>query len=766
MPSCLTCGASFSGAGSICPACLARGREVQRHRAGASTSSVQTLIRPARPPPEEPRAAEPEIRPRAVRTAETAYQTPPLEGGGRAPEAQRPAAGADPLIGQRPLGQYEIVRKIGEGGFGAVYLAEQSGIGRKAVIKVLRKQLVDSDIFVKRFEREAAVLAQLDNQHLVRLYNFGELDDGQLFLAMEYGGDATLADVIKSGGPLQPDRALLVLSQVCEALEEAHRHGIVHRDLKPQNILLSRKATQDWAKVVDVGIAKILEAEEAGGEQASLTRSGMIIGTPAYFSPEQARGFSIDARSDLYSAGVVLYEALSGSLPIAGMTPMDYVRAHAVEQPVPLRKRGVQVPPFVEQLVMKALEKEPAKRFQSAGEMAGALRAARERLYSDAGRGGRGRMVYVGIAVALAAVAAVVYAVARGKPPAAPVAAVAPSTDGALKLSGIPPAARVLVDGAAFDPGSPRLSAGPHRVRIENEGFQPLEQEISVPAGATVVLTVALQKEEPRAAPQPMKEQRAPSPPSAEVVRQKTHAPAREPPTAKAAPPVAPAPAAVSSRPEPAASSPPQAPPAAMVKPSSPPPAPAVGSAAPAATTVPPAAVPASATPGPRPCAPLIPAVISAGTLIHRRPDSTSDEIATLARSTSACAADSTQGFGFRRVRLPDGREGFVPDESVSLTRPPEAPRTKVASLPPVRPAATAPAPKRAEPMPCGALAPTAIRAGAEVHAGPDSTSRVLFTLREKTPACASTAPQGFGFRRVRLKSGSEGFVADVDLSN
>lgn len=289
---------------------------------------------------------------------------------------------ADPLIGQTPLGQYRITSKIGEGGFGAVYLAEQVGVDRKAVIKVLRAKAEGLEIFIKRFQREAAVLARLDNQHLVRLYNFGSFNDGQLFLAMEYGGKETLADVIKRAGRFEPERALRITMQICEALDEAHQHGIVHRDLKPQNILLSQKGNKDWAKVVDVGIAKILDSDDV--EAATLTRSGALIGTPAYFSPEQARGLPVDTRSDIYSAGVVLYEMLTGVLPVIGVTPMDYVRAHAVDTPNPMRNHRLEVPQWFEAAVFKALEKDPGKRYQTAPEMAEVFRIARERLLAAA----------------------------------------------------------------------------------------------------------------------------------------------------------------------------------------------------------------------------------------------------------------------------------------------------------------------------------------------------------------------------------------------
>ena len=302
------------------------------------------------------------------------------------PSAARPASKEsrpteDPFIGTVLIGQYEIRKKLGEGTFGAVYLAEQVSVRRKAVIKLLKAEAPGPEV-IRRFENEAAVLATLESQHVVRLYNFGQMEDGRFFLAMEYGGNRTLEELIRTEAPLDPVRALRITEQICQALQEAHTHPrqIVHRDIKPANLLLSTKDGRDWVKVVDLGIAKLKDEARLGELAAKLTADGMVIGTPAYFSPEQASGQKAEARSDLYSLSVVLYEMLTRALPVPGKTPLDFVRTHIIEPPIPFARHGVQQPPWLEQLVLKGLQKKAAARFASADQMREELAQARRRL--------------------------------------------------------------------------------------------------------------------------------------------------------------------------------------------------------------------------------------------------------------------------------------------------------------------------------------------------------------------------------------------------
>ncbi|TMA32948.1 MAG: serine/threonine protein kinase [Deltaproteobacteria bacterium] len=386
---CVLCSSEFEGTEAICPRC-----------AEARTGTLA--------PREQPPAASP---PPAAEGSPSMAFSPSLEiqaGVTRLPPTPRSLAHTPiPAVRSREgdlppgailLHQFRVMRKLGEGGFGAVYLAEQLGLDRKAVIKVVHPALVEDETFVQRFHREARMLASLDHHHLVKVFNFGQLPTGMLFLTMEYGGDRTLAQELTERGRFDTRRALHVMSQVLDALFEAHQMGIVHRDLKPANILLGVRGGEEWVKVVDVGIAKVMAGDEEGAADERLTGTGMVLGTPSYYSPEQARGLPVDGRSDLYAAGIVLYEMLTGHLPIKGKTPIDYVRAHAVEAPTPAKKYGVTLPEGVEKIVLRALQKDPDKRYATAREMKAAVDAALRALPKRAGAAEAGR----GVARALA----------------------------------------------------------------------------------------------------------------------------------------------------------------------------------------------------------------------------------------------------------------------------------------------------------------------------------------------------------------------------
>jgi serine/threonine-protein kinase len=267
---------------------------------------------------------------------------------------------ADPMIGREVIGQYRIEKKLGVGGMGAVYLAQQISVARPAVIKVLRSQIGGSSEGTARFGVEAKAASSLNHPNIVTIYNYGTMEDGTLFLAMEYIEGETLARRIERCGALPVDRAVHIALQIASALGEAHVRGIVHRDLKPQNVMLVARAGEpDFVKVLDFGIAKI--------DDAGVTTAGYVVGTPRYMSPEQLLGKQIDGRSDIYSAGIVLYEMLVGASPFSSETPVGWVHQHVDAPPKPpsvVAKYGKISAPL-DGVVLRALAKAPADRPRS-----------------------------------------------------------------------------------------------------------------------------------------------------------------------------------------------------------------------------------------------------------------------------------------------------------------------------------------------------------------------------------------------------------------
>ena len=282
-----------------------------------------------------------------------------------------PLPSTDPMIGKQIIGQYVIRRKLGEGGMGAVYVADQPSVGRTAVIKVLHPHFSRDRNMAARFEIEAKAAARLTNPHIVAIYNYGDIGDGTLFLAMEHLDGRSLDEAITGSGRMAPARAVKVAAQVCDALAEAHRGGIVHRDLKPSNIMLVKRGRDnDFAKVLDFGIAKL--------EGVRMTATGAVFGTPQYMSPEQLRGETIDGRSDIYSLAVIVFEMLSGQLPFRSSTPAGFMHKHISEPPPRFRQLDAQleIPAAVEAAVQRGLAKDPGARPQTAEAFAEELEAA------------------------------------------------------------------------------------------------------------------------------------------------------------------------------------------------------------------------------------------------------------------------------------------------------------------------------------------------------------------------------------------------------
>ncbi len=259
---------------------------------------------------------------------------------------------------------YRVVRLIGRGGMGSVYEAEDTRLGRPVALKVLRSDLAKQLQADERFIQEAKILARIRSPFVATVFNIGATEQGRTYIAMEYIDGESLGDLLDRERWLKLPRACRIAQRVCEALMEAHKLGIIHRDLKPDNILLTRiGSVEDYVKVVDLGLAKHIAAQ--GGEQnPRLTQSRLVVGTPAYMSPEQAAGQEVGPQSDLYSLAVILYEMATGFLPVDGETPQDYLRAHQLQAPVSVnvRRTDLLFPPQVDAFFRKVLAKSPADR--------------------------------------------------------------------------------------------------------------------------------------------------------------------------------------------------------------------------------------------------------------------------------------------------------------------------------------------------------------------------------------------------------------------
>jgi serine/threonine-protein kinase len=299
-------------------------------------------------------------------------------------------ASQDDLTGRLIHNRYRIVGKLGQGGMGIVYKAEHTLMGRTVAFKVLNPELVKNTESIARFKREVMAMAQFQHRNVVRIFDAGATEDGRFYMAMELVDGVSLCDVLKQG-PMPLDRFVRTMAQILRGVAEGHKRGIVHRDLKAENILLTSENGEEIVKIMDFGIAKVLWAQESPQSQSNafLTTERMAVGTPEYMSPEQASGGAkIDARSDIYSLGVVGYEMVTGRLPFDADSPVGFIGKHIVDPPITFAERAphLHLPPSLEQMIMRALEKDPESRFPSAEAMlvgleqalpehAGALRA-------------------------------------------------------------------------------------------------------------------------------------------------------------------------------------------------------------------------------------------------------------------------------------------------------------------------------------------------------------------------------------------------------
>lgn len=274
---------------------------------------------------------------------------------------------ADALVGRTLDTRYTLRARLGQGGMGAVYLADQHSMDRPVAVKVIAPALAGDARVAARFLREARLAGRITHPRVVAVYDFGRTAEGLLYLVMEWVAGQSLAELLRQG-PLPQDRALELAGQIAEALQAAHTLGIVHRDLKPGNVMV---LPDGGVKVVDFGLARSL-----AGEDESVTRSGTMVGTPAYMPPEVALGQSTDARGDLYALGTVLYELLAGHPPFRG-TALAVAMHHAYQPPPPLPST---VPPVVARLVEQLMEKTPAQRPESAAVVSARLAALRSQV--------------------------------------------------------------------------------------------------------------------------------------------------------------------------------------------------------------------------------------------------------------------------------------------------------------------------------------------------------------------------------------------------
>ncbi len=261
-------------------------------------------------------------------------------------------------------GRYQLGELLGYGGMAEVHRGRDQRLGRDVAVKVLRADLARDPGFQERFRREAQNAAALNHPAIVAVYDTGEEEtpEGALpYIVMEYVDGQTLKEVLAQDGRIMPERALEIVADVCAALDFSHRHGIVHRDIKPANVMLTPNGA---VKVMDFGIARAMTSATA-----AMTQTSAVIGTAQYLSPEQARGESVDARSDVYSTGCLLYELLVGHPPFSGDNPVSVAYQHVREDPIPPGELDADIAPVIDAVVLKSMAKNPVNRYQSAGEM-------------------------------------------------------------------------------------------------------------------------------------------------------------------------------------------------------------------------------------------------------------------------------------------------------------------------------------------------------------------------------------------------------------
>jgi serine/threonine protein kinase len=275
------------------------------------------------------------------------------------------------LVGKLLLDRYRIIARLGAGGMGVVYLAEHVTLKKRCAIKVLSDEFANKEDIVERFLQEARAASMIAHENVVEITDYGQTPSGSVFFVMEMLSGEDLADTIRSEGPLPWERVRPIMMQICRALSAAHDKGIIHRDMKPENCFrIERGGTTDFIKVLDFGIAKVTNDE---GESKGLTKTGMIFGTPEYMSPEQAQGMRVDHRADIYAAGIIMYELLTGKVPFTADTFMGVLTKHMFEVPVAPSSIVPSITPEVESVILKALQKEREHRFATMRDLLAAI---------------------------------------------------------------------------------------------------------------------------------------------------------------------------------------------------------------------------------------------------------------------------------------------------------------------------------------------------------------------------------------------------------